>query len=323
MVPLVSVIIANWNGLRFLKPCLQALERQHFKDFEIIVVDNGSQDGSVEWLSQQPGVRLIRNASNKGFAEANNQGIRASHSPFVALLNNDTEAVPEWLDSLVLAMQDPAVGMAASLMCFADHPKMVQSAGIAIDQAAISWDRFGGMSVEYAEVQQDAYIFGPSGGAALYRRAMLDEIGWLDERFFAYLEDVDLAWRAQCAGWRCRYVPEAVVLHHTSATSGEGSPFKQRLLGRNKLFLVIKNAPLTLMPAILVYDLLAVIYALLTRRSWHHAQGRLAALPVLPEIWRERRSCSVNHGYFLQSLVFPWQVSQRYSHLYKYINNSK
>ena len=200
MKPLVSIIVVNWNGLGLLKPCLASLRRQTFKSFEIIVVDNGSSDGSVPWLLQQSDVRLLTNTTNYGFAAANNQGIRASRAPFLALLNNDTEVESTWLAALLNAVDDSNVGMVASLMCFASRPTIVQSAGIAIDRTAIAWDRFGGLPVDNSSVCQPADIFGPSAGAALYRRAMLDEIGLLDEQFFAYLEDVDLAWRAQRAG---------------------------------------------------------------------------------------------------------------------------
>jgi len=310
---LSSVIVVNWNGLGLLKPCLAALRRQTFKSFEIIIVDNGSSDGSVPWLLQQSDVRLLTNTINYGFAAANNQAIRASRTPFVALLNNDTEVESTWLAALLSAMDDSNVGMVASLMCFASRPTIVQSAGIAIDRAAIAWDRFGGLPIDNPSVRQPADIFGPSAGAALYRRAMLDEIGLLDERFFAYLEDVDLAWRAQRAGWRCRYVPEAVVSHHTSATAGEGSPFKQRLLGRNKIWLVTKNAPLRDLPLIMLYDSIAILWALLRRRNTHHLVGRLSALGKLPAFLRSRSVKGIVPH--IEPVSLPWHVSSRYAHL--------
>lgn len=311
--PLVSVIITNWNGLALLKPCLAALSQQTFQSFEIIVIDNGSCDGSVAWLQQQSNVRLIANATNCGFAEANNQGIRASGSSFVALLNNDTEVVSGWLEALLAPMDDSNVGMVASLMYFASRPTIVQSAGIAIDRAAIAWDRFGGQPITNMAVHQPTDIFGPSAGAALYRRTMLDQIGLLDERFFAYLEDVDLAWRAQRAGWRCRYAPDAVVYHHTSATAGEGSPFKQRLLARNKIWLVAKNAPLYYLPQIIVYDLMAVLWALLRRRNTHHLVGRLNGLKTLTPFLRSRSVQGFPRHF--QPLSYPWRISARYEHI--------
>lgn len=309
---LVSVVIVNWNGLQWLEPCMAALRRQTEQRFETIVVDNGSTDGSLAWLEAQADIRLIRNNENQGFAPATNQGIRTSTAPFVALLNNDTEVSPTWLEALLKAMQTPRVGSANGLLLFAGQPDMVQSAGISIDRAAIAWDRFGGLPATHPAVRQPTEIFGATGGAALYRRAMLDEIGLLNERYFAYLEDVDLAWRAQKAGWCCQYVPEATVLHHTSATSGEGSPFKQQLLGRNKVWLVAQNAPFKDIPFIFVYDLMAVVWALVRRGNPHHLIGRLRALRDLPAILRQRQGGTAGH---IEPAPLPWKIPARYSHL--------
>ncbi|RME32056.1 MAG: glycosyltransferase family 2 protein, partial [Thermoflexia bacterium] len=187
-------------------------------------------------------VRLIVNHRNLGFAAAVNQGIRASSEPYIGVLNDDAFPEPGWLEALVEVMErDPQIGSCASLMVFAHQPDIVQSAGIAIDRAAIAWDRLRGRPVN--EAQEGCEVFGASAGAALYRRAMLETVGLFDERFFAYLEDVDLAWRAQIAGWRCQYVPRAVVRHQTSASLGEDSPFKKQLKARNKVWMVAKNAP--------------------------------------------------------------------------------
>lgn len=194
--------------------------------------------------------------------------------------------------------------MCASLMLFADRPEVVQSAGIAVDRAAIAWDRLGGHAAH--EALEPCEVFGPSGGAALYRRAMLDEIGLYDERFFAYLEDVDLAWRAQRAGWRCRYVPAARVLHATSATSVQGSPFKNRLLGRNKVWLAMKNARMRDLPVVAAYDLAAVLYAGLRRGEWAHLRGRLDGLAH----WVERDAAGAGEPPF-DPLVAPWRVPAR------------
>ncbi|MFN4295101.1 MAG: glycosyltransferase family 2 protein, partial [Thermoflexales bacterium] len=170
-----------------------------------------------------PDVRVIRNESNLGFAAACNQGIRAVGAPFVALLNDDAQPEPQWLEALMRAMREPQalvagvqparVGACASLMLFADRPGVVQSAGVAVDRAAIAWERLRGYPADCAEAQQPREVFGASGGACLYRRAMLDEVGLFDEDFFAYLEDLDLAWRAQWAGWEAVYAPQARVLH--------------------------------------------------------------------------------------------------------------
>jgi len=143
---LVTIVIPNWKGRSFLAPCLHALERQPFTDYVVIVVDNGSRDGSVEWVKRNyPRVQVIANEENRGFAAAVNQGIRVSHSRYVATLNNDTEAKPRWLEALVEAAEsDPRVGMCASKMVFADRPGVINSRGISLDRAGIAWDRRGG-----------------------------------------------------------------------------------------------------------------------------------------------------------------------------------
>lgn len=317
--PLVSVVIPTMRGCSWLPACIAALRAQTFRDFEIIVVDNASSDGSAEWLAAQPDVRVIRNESNLGFAAACNQGIRAGNAPFVALLNDDAQPEPQWLAALVHAIQHPQaliptfqslhLGACASLMLFADRPDVVQSAGIAIDRAAIAWDRLRGHPADSAEANQPREVFGASGGACLYRRAMLDEVGLFDERFFAYLEDVDLAWRAQRAGWRCLYVPQARVLHRTSATSGEGSAFKNRLLGRNKIWLAVKNARLCDVPIIAFYDLAAVAYAGMTRGEWSHLAGRLEGIRRAWLFTHQR--AGVHRELPFEPLIAPWHIPRR------------
>ena len=311
-VPLVTVVITTTNGMKWLPNCIEALRQQTHQDFDLVVVNNASTDGSAEWLQQQPDIRTLHNDRNLGFAGAMNRGIRESQSPFVIILNDDTCVQQDWLHELVkIAQSDPQIGSCASLMVFAHDISMVQSAGINMDRAAIAWDRLGGQPINNALEACD--IFGASGGAALYRREMLDQIGLYDERFFIYLEDVDLAWRAQRTGWRCCYVPSAKVIHFTSATTGEGSPFKMKLLGRNKVWLVAKNAPLQDWLIIGLYDLAAVTYAGLRRGNWVHLQGRWAGLKQIRSFLRERKN--IRPVSMLSPLVWPWAVLKRLSHL--------
>jgi GT2 family glycosyltransferase len=292
--PLVTVVIPTLRGRRWLPDCIAALRRQTFREFAVIVVDNGSNDGTADWLAEQPDLRVIRNAHNAGFAAACNQGIQASRSPFIALLNDDVQPEPQWLEALVSAMrmsEGRRVGACASLLLFADRPSVVQSAGIAMDRAAIAWDRLRGYPANASVVSKPCEVFGASAGAALYRRAMLDEVGLFDARFFAYLEDVDLAWRAQRAGWRCLYVPAARALHHTSATSGEGSALKYRLLGRNKVWLVAKNVRWRDLPLVVLLDSIIAIYAGLKRRNWHHLAGRWEGIRQVAVTLKQRQGC--------------------------------
>ena len=325
-MPLVQIIIPNWNGLALLKTCLAALEVQTFKDFAITVVDNGSNDGSFAWLREHaPPIHLIANAENRGFAAAINQGIRATDSKYVVTLNNDTEPFPGWLEALVSAADKyRGVGMFASKMLFPNEQHTINSTGICLDPVGIAWDCRGGKPDD-PEENTPTEVFGPCAGAALYRREMLTDIGLFDEDFFAYLEDVDLAWRGQLAGWRALYVPTARVYHCHSGTLGEGSPFKNYLLGRNKVWLIFKNYPLphylAYLPLIAFYDLSAALYALVTRRDIHAMRGRIVALVKLPQVYRKRRAIqsrirnSKHWRRSLDSMVFPWQVPQRYRHL--------
>lgn len=320
---LVSIVIPNWNGRHLLDACLLALAAQTWHDYEIIVVDNGSADGSVAWLNAQfPRIRVIANERNLGFAAAVNQGIRVGDSRYVVTLNNDTEPELGWLAALVgVADADLSVGMCASKMLFADRPVIINSAGICIDRAGIAWDRLGG-ELDNAAETVPAEVFGPCGGAALYRRAMLDSIGLFDEDFFAYLEDVDLAWRARRAGWRCQYVPGARVFHRHSATGVEGSPFKNYHLGRNKVWLIAKNYPFARLwhhiPALVLYDAASVVYTLLARHDTHALCGRLASPAKLGCMWRKRGhtdSTIRTDLAYLSPLQPPWYIPRRYDHL--------
>lgn len=314
-----SVIVVNWNGRPFLQPCLRALKAQTWRGFEVIVVDNGSTDGSVELLEAEfSWVELIRNVENRGFAAANNQGIRASNAPFVATLNNDAQPEPGWLGALVQALESGAdVGACASKMLFADRPEMINSAGIAIDRAGITWDHLGGRT-DIPDETRPQEVFGACAGAALYRREMLDQVGLFDEDFFAYLEDVDLAWRAQAAGWRTLYIPAARVIHHHSGTSVEGSPFKRRLLGRNKIWLIAKNYPwphwLWYGPAVIAYDLGSVLVALLQGNP-NPAIGRWWGLLGLPRMLCKREKSGRVVFQRMEPLAAPWVVWRRYHHL--------
>lgn len=330
----VSIVIVNWNGRHFLAPCLRSLAAQTFRDFEIVLVDNGSEDGSLPFVKEHyPQVRLIANDENRGFAAANNQGIRASDAEYVATINNDTEADPDWLAELVaVAEARPQVGACASRMVFAGRPDMINSAGIALDRAGIAWDRQGGQAANPAD-REPVTVFGACAGAALYRREMLDDVGLFDEAFFAYLEDVDLAWRAQWAGWEAVYVPTARVLHAHSGTAGEGSPFKNRLLGRNKVWLIARNYPwphlLWYLPAIVLYDLGSLPYTLIWRGDWGPLRGRLEGLRGLRSAIRQRKALRRRHRVEskeilakMAPLASPGALWRRYAHLRGHMNSS-
>jgi hypothetical protein len=293
--PQVAIVITNWNGRRFLQPCLDSILAQDFQDFEIYVVDNASTDDSVALLREHyPQVQVLENERNVGLCAANNRGILAAQAEFIFILNNDTELEPDCLGQLVQALRtNPRLGMAATKMLLTDRRDMIESAGIVVDKTGIAWGLQTGALNQNRAAAGVAPVFGACGGAALYRRAMLLEIGLFDEEFFVYLEDADVAWRGQWAGWQGVVAPGAVVYHAHSATIKEGSPFKIRLLGRNKLWLIAKNYPLPYLlwyaPAIVAYEALAVGYNLLSGRGRAALQGRFEALRRLPEILAKRR----------------------------------
>jgi len=329
-VPAASLVVLNLNGRRHLAPLLAHLAVQSTRDFELIFVDNGSTDGSlllVEESCRAYGLTLvaIRNSFNNGFAPASNQGLRAARADHVVMLNNDTLPEPRWLEHLLVTVEQmPGAGMVATKMLFAHNPAMINSAGIAVDAAGIAWDWRGGEQDDPDE-RGVVEIFGPCGGAGLYLRQMMLQLGGFDEDFFAYLEDVDLAWRARLAGWRCFYQPQARLLHAHSATLGDASPTKRFLLGRNKIWTLIKNlSDRYLLEDGLraaLYDKLATGYGVLTRGDLASLRGRLAGLRGAGPMLAKRRVIQraavdvENWRRFVQPAPVPWAVSRRYAHL--------
>lgn len=239
-----SVIIPNFNGARHLPDCLDAVTRQTFAEFETVVVDNGSTDGSVELLKQRyPAVRTIRLPTNGGFPAAANEGIVATRSPYVVLLNNDTKAADDWLERLVGAMEEvPEAGFGASKLVRYDDPLTLDAAGDTFVPSTLSGVGIGTGEVA-SRYDTRSWVFGACAAAAIYRRAMLDDIGLFDEGFFLTHEDVDLSMRAQMAGYRCMYVPDAVVAHKRRTTYRLDSPEIEAIGLRNRLWVVGKNTP--------------------------------------------------------------------------------
>jgi GT2 family glycosyltransferase len=320
----VVVVVLNWNGRQFLGPCLRSILAQEFQDFAVVLVDNGSTDGSIDLIrTSYPQVHLIENEENLGFAVGNNQAIRASRSEFIATLNNDAEATPRWLGALVQAMEsDPSIGMCASQMLLAGQGGVIDSAGIAVDRAGIAWDLGSGSVDPFGEVSWIP-VFGPCAGAALYRRAMLDDVGPFDEDYFIYLEDVDLAWRGQWAGWKAVLVPQAVVHHAHSGTAKEDSHFKSRFLGRNKIWTLCKNYPfpslLWLAPLILAYDMMAIAYTIAAGYGLSPLLGRVEAMVKVPRMLAKRRKVVRRVSWqammaMLRPVESPLAVARRFAH---------
>ncbi len=239
--PLISVIIPNWNGAHHLPGCLDSLRRQSWRSVEVIVADNGSTDASAAVLAQYPEVKRLALGENRGFTGACNAGFRAAQGEIQALLNNDTECAPAWLAEIAAAFaRRPEVGLVASKMLLFDRRDTFHTAGDILTPDGLPHNR-GVWQKDEGQYDQPAYVFGACGGSAAYRKSMLDEIGLLDDDFFFSFEDVDLAWRAQLAGWRCLYVPTAIVYHKLKASGGGVTASFYD--GRNRIYTLIKNYP--------------------------------------------------------------------------------
>lgn len=299
------MIIPTLAADKRLLECVRALESQTRRDFEVIVIDN-SGCGLAKVNQTAGNARIVENVRNLGFGEAINQGIQASRAPYIASLNDDAAPVPGWLNALVKAMEArPDAGMCASQVRLFGEDRL-DSAGMLVCRDASSKQRGHGRVPEDFPVTEEVLL--PSGSAALYRRAMLDETGGFDGSFFLYCEDTDLGLRARWAGWKCLYAPGAVVEHHYSHSAGRASPLKAYYVERNRLFVLVKNFPFRM--------LLAAPFVSLARYGWHAwyiLQGRgaaarfraegnagpkmlwyivrahLAFLTALPRLWRERR----------------------------------
>jgi len=277
----ISVIIPNFNGQRFLKTCLDSLRKQSFQDFEVIVVDNGSTDGSINYIARNYAEgRIIPLTRNFGFSRAVNEGIKASRGKYIALLNNDTEADLEWLKELYYALErNPDIAFCASRMISYYHRDTLDGAGDCFPRSCFPFKRgMGGKVSEGYNITE--LVFGASAGAALYKKELFETVGYFDEDFFAYFEDVDLSFRAQLLGFRCLYVPTAIVYHVGGGTSeGKDIGFNETkdilgnekvgektfFLARNRIYIIIKNMPSVLILIYLPY----IIGGLILTFSYH------------------------------------------------------
>ena len=258
--PLVSVVIVNWNGAHYLPTCLDSLRAQTYPHLEVIVADNASTDGSQALIrADYPEVTLIALSENRGFTGGNNAGITASRGEIVILLNNDTEVAPDWVAEVVATFaRHPEAGLVASKMLLFDRRDTLHTAGDYYRLDGLPGNR-GVWQRDEGQYDREEYVFGACGGALAVRRAVLDQIGLLDDDFFFSAEDVDFAWRAQLAGWRCVYAPSAVVYHHLAATGGDVTASYYN--GRNFIYVLAKDYP-----------------ADLFRRHWRQVLGRQARI---------------------------------------------
>ena len=309
MKPEVSVVVVNLNRRELLAGCLDSLWAQTFSDFEVIVVDNGSTDGSLQFLGSisEPRLRVVSLPANKGFAGGCNAGIRVAKGVYVATLNNDAEADQRWLEELVAGMEsDNSIGMCASKILFYHDRKRIDKAGHLIYPDGLNHGRGSGEPDRGQFDRREEVLF-PDAAAALYRREMLEVVGLFDEHFFAYGDDADLGLRGRLAGWKCLYMPAAIVYHVHSATAGEFSSLKAFLIERNRICVAVKIFPLSLLLISPFFTVVRLAYHAYGSIFMIGSSGQYAAecshsrlalmilkaywsgLKLFPEMWRSRR----------------------------------
>ncbi len=290
--PLISVIIPNYNGVHLLPDSLSSLDRQTFRSFEVIVVDNGSSDGSLDFLKKLSNVRTLAMGRNLGFAAGCNAGIREARGEFIALLNSDASAEQDWLARLVAAAQaHPEADSFASTVLRLDNGEIVDSAGDLYSIAGSAKKRGEGRPRSDLP-KEPGPVFGAGACAGFYRRRFFEVTGLFDEHFFCYFEDVDLSFRAVLKGLSCLYVPDAVVHHRVSATWGEKSDFVTYHNSRNMEWTFLKNMPGPLMIGFLLPALalrfMALVYWTAQGKGRVFLRAKKDALASLRRILRER-----------------------------------
>jgi hypothetical protein len=290
--PEISIVIVTWNGRQYLHACLEAVAAQREVDAETIVVDNASADGTAEYVRARfPGVRIVALPENRGFAGGNNAGARAARGTFVAFLNNDTVPETGWLRALRSGI-DPAAGflLATSRIVYMHDASIIDSAGDGLFRWGGAFKRHHGAPAHTAATSGE--VFGMCGAACLISKAVFDELSGFDEDFFASHEDVDLSYRARLLGYRCRYVADAIVGHHGSATLGRGSALAVFHGQRNLEWMYLKNTPgwllVRTLPGHLLYNTAGAAYFARLGLLGTFLKAKAAAVAGLPAVWRKR-----------------------------------
>lgn len=293
-MPEISIIIVNWNGRQFLPDCLSALRQQTFRDFETIFVDNASTDDSLEYVRAHfPEVKIVALEINRGFSGGNIAGYAHASGETIALLNNDTEAHPEWLEAIHHASREfsDAGSFACKMMYFNDRAR-IENCGFQIDSAGIAAE-LGRDELDGSKWQTSREVFGACGGAVAYRRSMIERVGFLDPDFFMIYEDVDLSFRAQLSGFRCVYVAKAIVYHHYRSTIKKRPALQVFYSQRNIDFVYWKNLPLAFIlrsaPRRLLYEVGSALYFFRIGSGVPFFRAKLDVLRRLPSVLKKRR----------------------------------
>ncbi|MEW6377854.1 MAG: glycosyltransferase family 2 protein [Thermodesulfobacteriota bacterium] len=297
-MPRVNVIIPNLNGEKLFPICLESLKKQGFRDFDITVVDNGSEDGSLTLLKDRyPEVRLISLDKNYGFAGGVNRGIEATEGEFIALLNNDIEVDPKWLEELHRALiEHPEVGSCQAKLLRYQEREKINGLGIRMNIDG-EVEIIGWKEIDQGQYEEERYIFAVGAGASLYRRKMFEDIGLFDENFFANFEDVDLSFRAQLAGYKALYVPKAIGYHMIGATIKKMKYLPTYLNNRNKILFFWKNMPNEMIKRHFwrifwsrsSFFFKRILFNFYKLRTYYFLKGVFAAYFRLPYILKERK----------------------------------
>ncbi|MBE3066711.1 MAG: glycosyltransferase family 2 protein [Chloroflexi bacterium] len=295
-MPQVSVVIVTWNSGSVLMQCLDRLAQQTFKDFEVVLVDNGSKDKSLLGLEEKYptlNLRVECLESNRGFAAANNLGARLARGQWLALLNSDAFPEPDWLEKLLQAAEsNPEFSFFASRQLQANAPHLLDGAGDALHISGLAWRRCADFPAAQFGLEPEE-VFSPCAAAALYSRRAFLQVGGFDEDFFSYHEDVDLGFRLRLQGFRCLYVPDAVVHHIGSATLGVKSDFERYHWQRNFIWSFVQNMPSALLwealPAHLMANFIFQLHFTLRGRGGVLLKAKMDAMRGLSRALRKRR----------------------------------
>lgn len=298
----ITIVIPNWNGRKFLVECLASLKRQSSQDFRVTVVDNGSTDGSVDFLrTEYPEVEIISFPENRGFSAAVNAGIRKSTADWVFLLNNDIEVHESCVEQIHKAIKTYPDYDSFSVKMMSYHQReMIDGAGDAALRGGVGY-RVGTLEEDQGQYSCDRDVFGACGGAAVYSRDFFRKVGLFDEEFFAYLEDLDINMRAVRAGMQCRFIASAVVYHIGSATSGSKiNPLTVRLSTKNNINVIVKNYPVSLLfrffPVICVYQFMWFLFVCKKGQITPYLQGLWQAFQQLPVMRKKRNDLHVQNS---------------------------
>jgi len=316
---MVSIIIVNWNGERLLEDCFNSLSEQTFKNFEVIFVDNSSTDGSLLSAKRLAAalhldVKFVELDRNKGFAGGNNEGLKYSSRQYIALLNTDTISEKNWLKNLVGAMEIyPQIGICASKL-IVDNESGIDSAGDGYSTFGHAFKNGEGSSPQ--DFSEYRYIFGACAGAALYRREMIQQIGFFDEDFFLIFEDTDLNFRAQLSGWKCLYVPDAIVYHKVGGSIEKIYELAVYYVIRNDKLVKVKNIPFAIfvykMPCFILGEIIWLAYYMVTGRFKVYMRANIDVLKNIPISLKKRRKVmnikKVSNKYIISLLTSGFRL---------------